>query len=484
MSLYSARVPGRRRRTWAILLIGFWLIGCVFVAEGFVTTYLTSSTERHSRRLEHDALLSMDDLNQVARDTTQVEALVNEHIYETDLAAMAGVEKTIAARLADIDRTSREFAPLIDQPEEASAWERARAALARIRPSVDRALELSRENKDVEARALWKALRADYSDLGPTLDTLIAINRNEVLEAGAEIEAAERLTRTANMAVGLIGLVAVALLAQWLIRQVLSYERQLEQSADQLATRNHDLDAFAGRVAHDLKNALGPIVLAPDLLRREATHPDRVQRIAERTRRCAERTTEIVDSLLAFARASQAVPPDAAAAVRPAIESVVEDTARLASQVRASVHVAPVPDLVVRCEPGLLHIVLANLVGNSIKYLEGQTERRVQISARRDAGECLLEVADTGPGIPKEQQQKIFQPFYRVHASPAAGTGIGLATVRRIVDARGGRIAVESEECHGARFLVWLPLAPPERAHPDGPNDNETWPREQLVQDC
>ena len=130
-------------------------------------------------------------------------------------------------------------------------------------------------------------------------------------------------------------------------------------------------------------------------------------------------------------------------------------------RITVSIDAEDIPDVQVRCNAGLLHVILANLCGNAVKYLEGQAERRVRVSAREEGSLCRIEVEDTGPGIPKEAQSKIFQPFFRVEGTHAPGTGIGLATVRRILDARGGRIEVESAEGRGARFIVWLTIAPP-----------------------
>jgi signal transduction histidine kinase len=265
------------------------------------------------------------------------------------------------------------------------------------------------------------------------------------------------------------------LLAAWVIRRVLAYERQLEESAELLAIQNHDLDAFAGRVAHDLKNALGPLLIFPALLRRDATDAQRVREIAQSTERSTRRTSQVIDSLLAFARASHGPDPDAAAPVRAAVESVLEETTQLASQLGATIEVAAIPDLVVRCEPGLLHVVLANVVGNAVKYLAGRPVRRVQLRVNREDDACRLEIADTGPGIPKDQLQKIFEPFYRVDAARGAGSGIGLATVRRILDARSGRVEVESEEGQGSRFVVWLPLATSETVLRDTPRADLSW---------
>ena len=70
-----------------------------------------------------------------------------------------------------------------------------------------------------------------------------------------------------------------------------------------------------------------------------------------------------------------------------------------------------------------------------------------------------LRIDDTGPGIPEDARERIFEPFYRVPGTVASGTGIGLATVRRVVDVYGGRISVESTLGSHSSFRVWLPLA-------------------------
>jgi signal transduction histidine kinase len=475
MSADSAGVRRTRHRTWPILLIGFALIGSVFVGQDLITRYLSASNELRSRRLERDSFYSIDEVNRIAYDALQIELLVNDHINETDPAIMAGIEKKINALFLDIDQASRVYESLIEFPDEAAEWEKARTSLARLHTTVGVALALSRQNDDVEARSRWLASRTESADLGPSLTTVIALNRKSAMTAAAEIDAAERRTREVNDVIRFLGLLGVSLLAVWVIRRVLGYEKQLEESAELLAIQNNDLDAFAGRVAHDLKNALGPLLIFPALLRRDATDPQRVRELAHSTERSTRRTSQVIDSLLAFARASRAVDPDAAAPVRDAVESVLDETTQLASQLGATIEVAAIPDLVVRCEPGLLHVVLANIVGNAVKYLSGRPMRRVQIRVAKEEDACRLEIADTGPGIPKDQLQKIFEPFYRVEAARGAGSGIGLATVRRILDARSGRIEVESEEGQGSRFVVWLPLAASETVLGDTPRLDVPW---------
>jgi signal transduction histidine kinase len=103
-----------------------------------------------------------------------------------------------------------------------------------------------------------------------------------------------------------------------------------------------------------------------------------------------------------------------------------------------------------------LHEVLSNLVDNAIKY--APPESRIVLGARADGKRVLLWVEDQGPGIPADQQEKIFERFYRM-AGPGkiAGTGLGLALVKEIVQAHNGRVWVESEAGRGSTFYLSLP---------------------------
>jgi signal transduction histidine kinase len=104
--------------------------------------------------------------------------------------------------------------------------------------------------------------------------------------------------------------------------------------------------------------------------------------------------------------------------------------------------------------------VVANLVGNAVKYGQGKP---IEVDLHREDGEAVLRIADQGIGIAEDHQKKIFQRFERaVAARDFGGFGLGLWITREIVDACGGRIAVESAPGHGSTFTVWLPLVAPQ----------------------
>jgi signal transduction histidine kinase len=111
----------------------------------------------------------------------------------------------------------------------------------------------------------------------------------------------------------------------------------------------------------------------------------------------------------------------------------------------------------VACNEGLLTAALSNLVRNAIAHLDGGAEKRVDILAV-DAGDRVhIEVRDTGPGLPPGAEASVFEPFVRGPRPQQPGLGLGLATVKRIVETHGGAVGVESRTGAGCRFWIDLP---------------------------
>jgi signal transduction histidine kinase len=121
---------------------------------------------------------------------------------------------------------------------------------------------------------------------------------------------------------------------------------------------------------------------------------------------------------------------------------------------------------VLRGDPGSLRQVFQNLIGNAVKFCEGDPEVRISAD-RADDGMWCFAVADNGIGMDPNEARDIFEPFHRLHGDGTyAGTGIGLAVCERIVEHHGGRIWAESEVGRGSTFRFTLPAEPASAERP------------------
>jgi signal transduction histidine kinase len=450
---------GHSRKAVQTLRLGLAVIAAIVVLEGYLGTRWVRRSQARSRRMYMNSIESIEDVTRIARDIDHQRILVESHIFAPDDGTRARLEHELEGVADDLREAKAAYGLLIELPNEAATWEEAQGPLSRFEAALAGALELSRLDRDAEARTKMVGVADDYFALEGAVLDLVNINRLGVVATVEEIEKLQRTTEGITLASRTIALVAILLLGLWGTRRIAAYERRLAEYSLHLEERNRDLDAFAGRVAHDMKNALGPLMMVGPLLKRAPEDSSRVLETAARAERAVQRAGTVVDALLAFSRAARTADEHEVGPVGQAVEDVVEELAPLIARLGVSVEVEPVPDMEVRCDPGLLHTVLANLVGNAVKYLEGRPVRQVRIAVRREAASCLVEVSDTGPGIPWRAQRRIFEPFFRVEGSSAPGTGIGLATVRRIVEARGGRVSVVSTVGAGSRFECLLPLA-------------------------
>jgi signal transduction histidine kinase len=224
--------------------------------------------------------------------------------------------------------------------------------------------------------------------------------------------------------------------------------------------RAADLGDFAGRVAHDVLNPLMNISLSLETLRSRATASDEVRRSTaiERGVRSVERMKRIITDLLTFSRAGGVPDLGARSGVAEVLQELKGAFDDIAQRADVALSITSEAGLTVVCAPGVLTIVVQNLVQNAIKYTEGSPQRRVAVRAFCAARAVRIEVADTGPGIETELCSRIFEPYVRAkEAAQLPGLGLGLATVKRLVESHRGSIGVHSEMGRGSLFWVEFP---------------------------
>ncbi|HZX29954.1 MAG TPA: ATP-binding protein [Rhodocyclaceae bacterium] len=215
--------------------------------------------------------------------------------------------------------------------------------------------------------------------------------------------------------------------------------------------------AFVADAAHELRTPLTALQLQLQLVERAASDEERQQAMAA-LKAGLQRTRHTVHQLLTLARQE----PGAGEAARnalplaPLARQVVADHAPLAESRHIDLGVSEADeDAVVIGDPDGLRILLANLVANALRYTP--SGGRVDVAAARDQGRAYLEVADTGPGIPAEERERVFDRFYRRAGEDESGSGLGLAIVRTIAERHGARVRLLDAEGGGLKVRVDFP---------------------------
>jgi two-component system phosphate regulon sensor histidine kinase PhoR len=219
---------------------------------------------------------------------------------------------------------------------------------------------------------------------------------------------------------------------------------------------------FVANVSHELRTPLSLIKGYVETLLDGAINDRELSgKFLQTIERHSNRLTNLIEDLLTISRleSGQITLHLKTVPLRPFAASLIAEMQSRARE-RGTDVVNEIPEqLHGRADPDRLEQVLVNLVENAIKY--GRTNGRVTLKGRAVNGHVELCVADDGPGIPPEAQERVFERFYRVdraRSRESGGTGLGLAIVKHIVQSHGGKVWVESEAGRGAQFYFTLPV--------------------------
>jgi signal transduction histidine kinase len=354
-----------------------------------------------------------------------------------------------ARRLAEPDLPADEVASVA-----ARIGGDAREQASLIRPSAQATwIELDAMLADLETSPDPETKRALIERIEANIDELSELHKEK---AKADTLAVRRLNRRlimADLGGGAITLVLIGVVAMALLGQLRRQRRLIQLYADSKEERERELEAFAARVAHDLRGPLAPMAGSASLIRRgDPATPELGRRIAK----SVERMSRIVDDMLALAVSGH--PPAGRAQVPDVVRDVVDDLRPALDEARAELAL-DVDACAVACAPSVLGQLLHNLVSNSIKYRSPGRTLELRISAHASGSEVLVEVEDNGLGMSSPSVGRAFEPFFRAANATADGHGLGLTIVKRTVDALGGGCDLRSEEDHGTAIRMRLPAA-------------------------
>jgi len=443
------------------LLIAFGVVAAAFMISTAVAERSDLDIRRAAQRIAGNTSPSIEHLSLLRADLRRI-TLLGDGDLDAALEGRPPFErKRIDTALSALERDWNSYRALPSFPQEAELVPAAQQAQADLATAIARLEAIERDSDRVQVRAvLEKELQPAANRLDAAVLRLIDFNAARGGELGRTIG---RLGR--QSVVNAVVLDAVCLLLTF-VAGSLAW-RLVRRTTALLERRADELEAFAGRVAHDVVGPLSAASLALDLLRRGTASPERAARAIESGRAGIARAKLIADGLLSFARAGARPEPGAEADVAEVIGAAIKEIAPGQGERERERETLIVSEVespgMVACNPGVLASLVSNLLRNAVKYAGGVPSPRIVVRARaiaeRHARRVRIEVEDNGPGLPAELGDQAFEPYVRGPNSGQPGIGLGLATVKRIADAHGGRVGVRSVPGLGCTFTVDLPAA-------------------------
>ncbi|MBI5200518.1 MAG: hypothetical protein HY925_02930 [Elusimicrobia bacterium] len=235
-------------------------------------------------------------------------------------------------------------------------------------------------------------------------------------------------------------------------------EADLRRRADELSRANAELQSFASMASHELQEPMRKIVAFGDLLRRHAagTLPEEGRQDLDRIQGAAKRLVTLTDALLRYSRVGVRSLRLEAVPLSGVLDEALVDVNAAVSGAKAEVRREALP--VVRGDETQLRLLVSVLLSNALKYHEPGARPEISISALDRGDRWELRFADNGIGFDASYAERIFEPFTRLHPrSKYEGTGMGLATARRVAERHGGRLTAETRPEGGSIFVLWLP---------------------------
>jgi signal transduction histidine kinase len=351
-------------------------------------------------------------------------------------------------------------------PGEADVFARITNEVGTLGEAMDGMFEAGERGNASAARTSAREVRAAIEPLSRSIDVATQMNLASTREGARVVAGAHSHAKLSALFLGgasLLTAVSVTLLA----RRVLTHEERASHEDLRLANaRANELELFAARIAHDLKTPLASLGLRIQAIQRAGPDGSRLHDACDKAELQIYRMDRTIDGLFDFARAGAEPLPDETADVSEVVLGTVSDARPSAEAIGADLSVDVSAPCIVACSPGALTSVLSNLVGNAVKYItEGEgSSRSIRVRVCDQGDAVHFEVTDTGPGLPSGAADIVFEPFVRLPGMKSSGLGLGLATVKRIVLAHGGRVGARPEPPHGATF--WFELPKPGRHLP------------------
>jgi len=419
------------------------------------------------------------------------------------------------AQLSPLNIIESRLQALLEEMEPLAVTPQERALVQDIGEKVSAYLAAREKAEGASSMEMARQVGPRLDEALSVLEDLVEFNVQEAREAQWQANRWDRWVSAGGMTLSALLLVGMAVVLFWVRRAVLlpvirvsqamrrfgsghkrtrapeggpaelrEMARTFNEMAASLSRQQEDQLTFLAGVAHDLRNPLSALKMSTALADsgRADASPERIQKMLVLVRRQVARLDRMVGDLLDATRIEagklelQLEERDAGELARGVVE--LYQATGPSHELILSLPETPV---LLRCDGTRIEQVLNNLVSNALKYSPSGT--RVEVTVLREGEEALFSVADQGIGISEEEQSHLFTPFQRTHGAraQAQGAGLGLSVARRIVEAHGGRIEVDSRPGEGSVFQVRLPLVPTVQPTAQTPKSAPAWTPEGAV---
>jgi signal transduction histidine kinase len=442
------------RRDSIFLLVAFAAVASAFVLSTMVAQRAAREVSGLASSIARDAAPGLAAMADVRGEVRRLQALVTRRVAlgpaPTDRDAIDDTRRSLDAHLAA-------FRALPSSPEELAALNDLQVDVRGFDEAAEHTIAQLASGRREEANAtLLREGRPRADRAVATATKLVDMEARIAEDAALRIEEVHRRSDLVALQMDALCVVLAGVVAWLVLRAVRRAQRIEQEHRAMLERRAEELEQFAGRVAHDVLSPLASVGLALSIAQTAGSPAQ--QTAVQRGSASLLRVRGIVDALLDFARSGARPEPDEMADVGAVVAGLVDELRPQADEVAAELRVETVPECAVACSPGVLVVVLSNLLRNAFKYLGESTARIVVLRVRARRGTVQFEVEDSGPGIPPELGDRVFEPYVRDRrAATKPGIGLGLATVKRLVVAHGGALTTRKGMLGGALFWFELP---------------------------
>ena len=295
--------------------------------------------------------------------------------------------------------------------------------------------------------ALEELLGRRFATVSDVIPTAV---RTAVLEVGAGADAVERELAVGDLVVNATAMPALPSGAVVLVVRDVTAARGVERLRRD----------FVANASHELKTPVASMVALSETMGGATADPEAMRRFLGRLQQEATRLASLVQDLLALSRLEEGVVSHEPVDLRGVVTNEVDRLRSRATEAGLRLVAADLENPIVEGTDSDLGLMVHNLIDNAVRYTPRGGE--VVVTLRRTDGSALLEVQDTGEGIPSRDLDRVFERFYRVDPARSrgtGGTGLGLSIVRHVAELHGGRASVTSVLGAGSTFTVELPLS-------------------------